>query len=302
MGILEVAHAAPELVVPANACDCHVHVFGPIARFPYWSGRTYLPGDAAVEELLALQQALDLQRVVIVHPSPYGADNRCTLDAAERINAGTISAARAVAVIDPATISGAELKAMHAGGVRGVRVNLESASQHDPKVAQRLLEDAAARVAHLGWHLQVYTNLPVIVQLAEAMARLPVPLVIDHFGRVPAAKGVAQPGFDVLIDLVGGGNTWVKLSAPHRISSAPDCSDVAPLARALIEANPERMLWGTDWPHPGGHPGTGGSPDLIEPFNPIDDGNALNRFARWVGDAARLQTILVDNPARLYDF
>ena len=302
MRILDVTHAAPDFTVPPNACDCHVHVFGPVAQFPYWSGRSYLPGDASVEQLLALQQALHLQRVVIVHPSPYGTDNRCTLDAVQRINAGTASTARAVVVIDPAMISDAELKAMHAGGVRGVRVNLESASQHDPKVAQRWLEDAAARIAHLGWHVQTYTNLPVIVELAEAIARLPAPLVIDHFGRVPAAKGIAQPGFDVLIDLAGRGNTWVKLSAPHRISSAPDCSDAAPLARALIDANPERMLWGTDWPHPGGHPGAGRSPDLIEPFNPVDDGNALNRFARWVGDAARLQTIMVDNPARLYDF
>ena len=126
--------------------------------------------------------------------------------------------------------------------------------------------------------------------------------MIDHFGHVPAAKGVTQPGFDVMMDLVKRGNTWVKLSAPHRISTAPDCADVEPIARALIDANPDHMLWGTDWPHPGGHPGAGRSPDVIEPFNPIDDGNALNRFARWVGDAARLQKILVDNPARLYGF
>lgn len=305
MKILQVQHAAPDFAVPPDACDCHVHVFGPVAQFPYWSGRSYLPGDASVEELLALQRALHLQRVVIVHASPYGTDNRCSIDATRRINAGGVSAARAVVVIDP-TISDAELKQMHADGVRGVRLNLESAGQHDPKVAQRLLEQAAARVAPLGWHVQTYTNLPVIVELAEAIARLPVPLVIDHFGRAPAAKGVTQPGFDVLLDLVKRGNTWVKLSAPHRISTAPDCADVAPLARALIAANPERMLWGTDWPHPGGHPrgqaDAGRSPDVIEPFNPVDDGNALNRFARWVGDQSRLQKILVDNPARLYGF
>ena len=302
MKILQVQHSALDFAVPPNACDCHVHVFGPVAQFPYWSGRSYLPGDASVEELLALQRELHLQRVVIVHPSPYGTDNRCTIDAARRINASGAPAARAVVVIDPATIGDAELKQMHTDGVRGVRVNLESASQHDPAAAQRLLEQAAARVAKLGWHVQTYTNLPVIVQLAEAIARLPVPLVIDHFGRVPAAQGVAQPGFDVMIDLVRGGNTWVKLSAPHRISSAADCANVGPIVRALVEANPEHMLWGTDWPHPGGHPGTGRSPDVIEPFTPVDDGNALNRFARWAGDAARLQKILVDNPARLYGF
>lgn len=302
MKILQVQHTALEVAVPPNACDCHVHVFGPVALFPYWSGRTYLPGDASVAELLALQRALQLQRVVIVHPSPYGTDNRCTIDATRRINAGGASAARAVVVIDPTTISDAELKQMHTDGVRGVRVNLESASQHDPAVARRFLEQVAARVAKLGWHVQMYTNLPVIVQLAEAIARLPVPLVIDHFGRVPAAQGVVQAGFDVMIDLVKGGNTWVKLSAPHRISNASDCADVEPIVRALIDANSEHMLWGTDWPHPGGHPGTGRSPDVIEPFNLIDDGNALNRFARWAGDAALLQKILVDNPARLYGF
>ena len=306
MKILDVQHSAVSFTVPSNACDCHVHVFGPVSQFPYWSGRSYLPGDAPVEQLLALQRALHLQRVVIVHPSPYGTDNRCSIDAAQRINAGAVasiaSTARVVAVIDPAAISEAELKAMHAAGVRGVRVNLESAGQHDPKVAQRLLEDAAARVAHLGWHVQTYTRLPVIVELAEVIARLPVPLVIDHFGRVSAAKGVAQPGFDVMVDLVRRGNTWVKLSAPHRISTAPDCADVEPIVRALVDANPDHMLWGTDWPHPGGHPVIARSPDVIEPFNPIDDGNALNRFARWVGDAAHLRKILVDNPAQLYGF
>lgn len=302
MKIIQVQHSAVDFTVPLHACDCHVHVFGPASRFPYWSGRTYLPGDASISELLALQGALQLPRVVIVHPSPYGTDNRCTLDAVVQINAKGADRARAVVVIDPATISDAELKSMHAGGVRGVRVNLESASQSDPKIAQRLLEAAAARVAELGWHVQTYTNLPVIVALAEVIARLPVPLVIDHFGRVPAAEGVGQPGFDVMIDLVRRGNTWVKLSAPHRISSAPDCHDVEPIARALIDANADHMLWGTDWPHPGGHPGTGRSPDLIEPFHPVDDGNALNRFARWAGDAARLQKILVDNPARIYGY
>ena len=132
---------------------------------------------------------------------------------------------------------------------------------------------------------------------------LPTPLVIDHFGLAQAAKGVAQPGFDAMLGLVQSGKAYVKLSGSYRISNAPDDADAAPLARALIAANPDRMVWGTDWPHPGG--GTPGTPrprDTIEPFRPIDDGRALNRLAEWTSGAAELRKILVDNPATLYDF
>ena len=296
--MLEVSHTPPDFAVPALACDCHVHVFGPVQRFPYWSGRGYTPGDASIADLLALQDLLHLQRVVIVHPSPYGTDNSCTIDALQRIGPRS----RGVVVIDPLTIGDAELARMHECGVRGVRVNLESAGLHDPKIAQTLLEQVATRVAPLGWHVQTYTTLPVIASLTDAIMRLPTPLVIDHFGRVPAAQGTAQPGFAALLALVKSGKTYVKLSAPHRISTLPDCADAKPIALALLEANPDRMLWGTDWPHPGGQPGAGRSPDRIEPFNPIDDGNALNRLARWIGDPGLLRKVLVDNPARIYDF
>ena len=296
--MLEVSHTPPDFGVPALACDCHVHVFGPAERFPYWSGRGYTPGDASIADLLALQDLLHLQRVVIVHPSPYGTDNSCTIDALQRIGPRS----RGVVVIDPLTIGDAELARMHECGVRGVRVNLESAGLHDPKIAQTLLEQVATRVAPLGWHVQTYTTLPVIASLADAIMRLPTPLVIDHFGRVPAAQGTTQPGFATLLALVKSGKAYVKLSAPHRISTQPDCADARPIALALLEANPDRMLWGSDWPHPGGQPGAGRSPDRIEPFNPIDDGNALNRLARWIVDPGLLRKVLVDNPARIYDF
>jgi predicted TIM-barrel fold metal-dependent hydrolase len=292
-----VTHSPPDFAVPPGACDCHTHVFGPGERYPYSPQRVYTPGDASIEDLLALQHALHLDRVVIVHPSPYGADNRCSLDATAKLGAR----ARAVAVID-ATTSERELREMHQAGVRGVRVNLETGGVHDPDQAGALLERAAARVAPLGWHVQTYTSLPVLAPLAGLIARLPTPVVIDHFGRAPAALGTAQPGFAALLDLVASGKAYVKLSAPHRVNADPDDAATAALARALIAANPERMLWGSDWPHPGGQRGGPAHIAQIEPFTPVDDGRALNRFARWAGSAAMIQRILVDNPARLYDF
>jgi predicted TIM-barrel fold metal-dependent hydrolase len=294
-----VTHAAPAFDVPAGACDCHVHVFGPYERFPLWSGRRYTPGPASVEDLLALQRALGLSRVVVVQASPQGTDNGCLLDALQRLSAGG-SQARGVAVVDGSTTD-RDLEAMHEAGVRGVRVNLESAGTNDPGVARRLLEEAAARVGALGWHVQTYTTLPVLVSVADTIRALPAPLVIDHFGRPTAAHGVGQAGFDILLDLVREGSAWVKLSAAYRISDHPDCADAGAFARALAEANPDRMLWGTDWPHPGGGGGPR-SPDVVEPFFPIDDGRALYRLAEWIGHPARLHKILVANPARLYDF
>jgi predicted TIM-barrel fold metal-dependent hydrolase len=294
-----VVHAAPAFDVPAGACDCHVHVFGPYDRFPLWAGRRYTPGPASVEDLLGLQRALGLTRVVVVQASPQGTDNACLVDALRRLPAGG-SQARGVAVIDAATTD-RDLAAMHRAGVRGVRVNLESAGTDDPAVARRLLAEAAARVAPLGWHVQTYATLPILVSVADAVRALPAPLVIDHLGRPVAAHGVGQAGFDALLALVREGRAWVKLSAAYRISAHPDCADAGALARALVDANPDRMLWGTDWPHPGGGGGPR-SPEVVEPFFPIDDGRALNRLAEWVADPVRLRKILVDNPARLYDF
>jgi predicted TIM-barrel fold metal-dependent hydrolase len=297
MTILGVAHAAPAFEVPAGACDCHVHVFGPVERFAFAPERMYTPGLASVEDLLALQRTLHLERVVIVQPSTYGSDNACTIDALRRLGAR----ARAVAVIDEAT-SDIALRGMHEAGVRGVRLNLETTGKRDPTVARELLARTAARVAPLGWHVQIYTNLAVIDGLHDAIQSLPVPLVVDHFGRADAAQGVSQPGFAALASLVESGRAYVKLSAPQRISAQADCADAAAIARALFEANPDRMLWGTDWPHSGGIPGVRRRPEVIEPFARVDDGAALNRLGSWAPDAVRLRKILVENPARLYGF
>ena len=284
--------------VPEDACDCHVHVFGTAAQFPFADRRLYTPPPAGVNALSALLRALHLSRVVVVQPSVYGTNNSCTIDGMRRLGAAR---ARGVAVIGEA-ISDAELDAMHRAGIRGVRVNLETAGESDPDLARRLLADAAARVAGRGWHVQVYTRLPVIAALSEEVARLPVPVVFDHFGGAPAAGGVGQPGFSALLDLVRAGHAYVKISAAYRSSNAaPAYADVAPLARALIDANPERVLWGSDWPHP--HAAAPGSErDALTPFYDIDDGLALNQLADWAPDAAMRRTILVENPARLYDF
>ncbi|MDB5806342.1 MAG: hypothetical protein JWN73_3664 [Betaproteobacteria bacterium] len=296
--IHEVTHSEIDFEVPKGACDSHVHVFGPAARYPYSPTRAYTPPDASVESLLKLQHALHMDRVVIVHPSPYGADNRASIDGAAALG---LDRARVVAVIDPATITDAELEAMHKGGVRGVRVNLESAGVHDPAAAAKQLQTASARVAPLGWHTQIYTTMEVIHALAPVMKTLPTAIVIDHMARADAAKGTKQPGFAELIDLIGSGKAWLKLSAPHRIGATPDDANTTAIAHAFIDANIERMVWGTDWPHPGGNRRE--SKEAIEPYNPIDDGRALNRFAGWLGgDAKKIKQVLVDNPALLYDY
>ncbi len=292
-----VQHQLIDFEVPALACDCHTHVFGPATSFPFDAGRVYTPGDASVADLLSLQRLLQLQRVVIVQPSPYGADNRCTVDGLLALG----DRARGVAVIANST-SEAQLQEMHHAGVRGVRLNLETGGMHDPVAAARQLEGLARRVAPLGWHVQLYTNLTVLAGLADVIGALEQPVVLDHFCGAQAALGTEQPHFDVLLDLARQGRAYVKLSAPHRISKLEDCADAAALAQALIAANPQRMLWGSDWPHPGARPGSIRRVDLIEPFNAIDDGRALNRLAQWAGDASTLRQILVANPARLYDF
>ncbi len=283
--------------VPSGACDCHVHVFGTAAAFPFTASRSYTPLPAEADELLALQQALRLSRVVIVQPSVYASDNSCTLDGMRRLG----DRARGVAVIDDRTTNAA-LDEMHRAGIRGVRVNLETAGETDPDAARRNLAAAVERVAPRGWHVQVYTRLSVIARLSEAVAGLPVPVVFDHFGGAQAAAGVDQAGFAALVALVGAGHAYVKVSAAYRSSEkVPAYGDVAPLARTLIAANPERIVWGTDWPHPHAAP-PGAALDAPTAFYDIDDGLALNQLATWAPSAAIRRKILVDNPARLYDF
>ena len=292
--------SAPNFEVPRGACDCHVHVFGDPVKFPFAEKRIYTPPGASVDELLQLQKSLHLDRVVVVQPSVYAADNSCTVDAVRRMGLR----ARGVAVINKST-SPAALDDMAAAGIRGVRLNLETntAGKFDPDAAKALLDATATQIAGRGWHVQFYTRLTTIAALKDHFAQLPFPLVFDHFGRAAAAQGPSQPGFDALLDLVKSGHAYVKISGAYRCSEkAPDYADVTPLAQALVKANPDRIVWGTDWPHPNSDAGRGKPlTDISAPF-PIDDGLLFNQMAKWVPDAGTRKKILVDNPARLYGF
>jgi predicted TIM-barrel fold metal-dependent hydrolase len=284
--------------VPAGACDCHTHVFGDPARYALAGDRVYTPEPASIEEMRALHRALRMDRVVIVQPSIYGTDNACTLDAVRQLG----SRARAVVVID-GRMSAAALDAMHKAGARGIRINLATSGQTDPAAARRLLQTAVEQLAGRPWHIQMYTTLPVIEAIRDQVAASPIPIVFDHFGGAQASPGIDQPGFAALQGLVRSGKAYVKISGAYRSSNAqPDYADVAPLAKALIAANPQRIVWGSDWPHPDSSRVAGRKATDVAPLLQIDDGRLLNQLAVWTPDAARRKLILVDNAARLYGY
>jgi len=281
--------------VPAGACDCHTHIHGDPAQFPFFSGRVYTPEMALPEEMAALHKALHMQRVVIVTPSVYGTDNSATLYGMKARGAD----ARSIAVIDAKTPD-SDLDAMNTAGVCGIRLNLATGGTSDPSVARQRLQTGIDRVKGRNWHIQIYTDLKMLSALKSELMAAPVPLVFDHFAGAQAALGVDQPGFSDVLDLVKGGRAYVKISGAYRASkAAPEYTDVVPFARALIAANPDRIVWGTDWPHPNSE---GGSVDRVSPLFQIDDGRLLNQLVVWAPDAATRRKILVDNPARLYEF
>jgi predicted TIM-barrel fold metal-dependent hydrolase len=282
--------------VPAGACDCHTHIHGDPARFPYFSGRVYTPEMATPEEMAALHKVLRMQRVVIVTPSVYGTDNSATLFGMKARG----NDARGVAVIDDKTPEG-ELDAMAKAGVRGIRLNLATGGTADPALGRQRFQAAVERVRRRNWHIQMYTNLATVTALRDLIAASPVPVVFDHFGGAQAALGPQQPGFADLLALLGSGKAWVKISGGYRASRlAPDYPDAAPLAQALIGANPDRIVWGTDWPHP--NSASGRPVSEVAPFFEIDDARLLNQLPVWAPDSAVRKKILIDNPARLYGF
>jgi predicted TIM-barrel fold metal-dependent hydrolase len=284
--------------VPAGACDSHTHIFGDPEKFPFFAGRVYTPEPASPEEMAALHKSLHLERVVIVTPSVYGPDNSATLFGMKARGA----TARGVAVIDDKTPE-SELEAMKAAGVRGIRINLATGGINDPAVARGRLQSAIDRAKGHDWHVQIYSNLPVLAALKSDLAQSPVPLVLDHFAGAQAALGVDQPGFADVVELVKSGKVYVKISGAYRASkAAPDYADVLPFAKALIAANPDRLVWGTDWPHPDAVTPPGKKPTDVTPLLQIDDGALLNLLAVWTPDASIRQKILVTNPARLYGF
>lgn len=278
----------PSRALPPLACDSHMHIFD--ARFspsPHWP-RT--PPQAPVAAYRRLQQRLGTSRAVVVTPSTYGTDNACTLDALDALG----DSARGVAVVD-AAVDGAELSRLAAHRVRGLRVNFVSPQSWGTTTAQMLSTLAHKVACHAdcgGWHIQVFAHPEQIVALEPVLQALPVPLVIDHLGRIDPAEGPSATAFGALRRLMDSGNTWVKLSGAYMRSAVqrPGYGDTLPLGRALVQAAPERLVWGSDWPHTTEAPGS------------VNDADLLDLLYAWAGSDALAHRILVDNPARLYGF
>jgi 2-pyrone-4,6-dicarboxylate lactonase len=272
----------PKFSPPRLACDAHCHVFGPAAKFPYAADAPYWPPDAPFEALQALHGKLGIERAVIVHASCHGADMRVTLDAIARA-AGRY---RGTAIIDE-TYGDVEFKRMHEGGIRGVRFNFVKHLGGRPDM--KFFDRTVARLAEMGWHLILHLDSSDLVEFRKKFESIPVPMVIDHMGRVKASEGLEQEPFRVLLSFMKNQNTWVKICGAERVSSkGPPFDDAVPFARALIEAATDRILWGTDWPHPN-----------VGKHMP-NDGDLVDLLARMAPTAELQRKILVDNPARLY--
>jgi len=290
---LEAKTTPVTFAVPNNACDCHTHIIGDPQKFPLFPARVYTPQPASPQEMAQLHKSLHIKRVVIVTPSVYGTDNSATLYG---IKARGVTA-RGIAVIDDKT-SENDLDILENCGIRGIRLNLATGGQTDPAAALKRLTAAIARIKARNWHLQIYTSAATLPAIKEQVLASPVPIVFDHFGGIQTALGADQPGLADLIDLLRAGTAYVKISGAYRASTqAPDYPDVAPFAKGFIAANPDRVLWGTDWPHPNTTPSAKVSPPLA-----IDDGRLFNQLAIWAPDPQARQKILVENPTRLYAF
>jgi len=273
----------PSWVPPPLACDAHCHIFGPADRFPYAPERSYTPTDAGYDQLRALHDFLGLERAVLVQASCHGSDNTAMLDAIAR-SSGRY---KGVAMVDAGTPQ-AEFSRLHAGGVRGVRFNFVKHLGGAPDMT--FFHETVGRLAPLGWHLQLHFDAADIPQFRPLLDALPVPFIIDHMARVKAAAGVEQPAFVQLLELMRGNpKAWVKISGSERVSvgRAP-FDDAIPFVRALVEAAADRVLWGTDFPHPN-----------ISADMP-NDGELVNLLARAIPDAALRTQVLVTNPATLY--
>jgi len=274
--------STPAIIAPPGACDCHAHVFGAAGRYPFAEGRSYTPPEASREEYLAMLATLGISRMVIVQPSVYAFDNRCTTEAVQSF--GT-HRARSIVMVPP-DISDRELQALHDGGARGVR--FITVSPGGGSLDQ--LRDVAARIAPLGWHIQMYVPAQTWHDLAPVIQGLPVPVVMDHMAGILADQTERDAGHAAVLRLLDGGRCWVKLSGYRASVAGYPYDDVAPLARKLATLVPERCVWGTDWPHPNMHE------------HMPDDGALLDLLADWVPDETQRHRILVDNPARLYGF
>jgi len=275
----------PRFRPPAGACDAHCHIFGPAARYPYAADRTYTPPDAPLSRFKALQDTLGLTRAVLVNASCHGRDNRVIVDAIAQ-SAGQY---RGVANADD-SFSDRDFETLHGQGLRGVRFNFVKHLGGVPDLGE--FERVLARIRPLGWHVDLHFDAADLLEFDALLQSLSVPFIIDHMGRVPTAKGLEQPPFQQLLRLARDNeNCWVKISGSERISSAgPPFTDAVPFAQALIDAAPDRMLWGTDWPHPN-----------IARHMP-NDGDLVDLIPLMMPDASMQRRILVDNPHRLYQF
>jgi len=268
--------------LPTGAWDSHCHVFGPAAQFPYATDRSYTPPDASYEQLRALHEYLGFSRAVIVQASCHGSDNRAMLDAIARSEGRY----RGVAIVDGSETD-AQLAELDAGGVRGVRFNFVAhlGGAPDLEVFDRTVE----RLAPLGWHVVLHLDAQDIVTYADRLERIPVPFIIDHMGRIKAQDGVEQSSFLALLDLMENPLAWVKVCGAERVSiGRRPFDDAIPFAERLIQAAPDRVLWGTDWPHPN-----------ISKDMP-NDGGLVDLMFRFCADPVLRQKLLVDNPLKLY--
>jgi 2-pyrone-4,6-dicarboxylate lactonase len=277
----------PQLVLPGGSVDTHVHIFE--RGYKLSPGRGYNPPYSTLADLNHLHRTLGIDRVVFTQPSVYGIDNSAILDGMAALNAETANRARAVAAIGM-DIGDDEIAALDASGVRGVRLNTDN--KGGMPIEMSAIPDLAARIAPFGWHIEFLFPGKDIIALMPIFAAVKVPISIGHFAYQPAIAGVRGPGFKALIELVRRGNTWIKISGANRVSATdlPPYDDVKPMAHALIEAAPDRILWGTDWPHPNKY--------LVNP----NDGDLVDAFGDWVSDQAMRRMIMLDNPAAFYRF
>ena len=277
----------PRTRLPKGSIDTHVHVFEP--GYALSPARGYTPPYSTLEDLRHLHATLGIERVVFTQPSIYGIDNSAILDAMSALHRETPERARAVVALDM-NFSDNDLEKMDRAGVRGVRLNTDN--KGGMPIAFDDIPELSARIKPFGWHLEFLFPGKDILELMPLFRALTVPMSIAHFAYQPAPAGVQARGFQALLELVRGGNCWVKISGANRVSRGdlPPYDDVAPMAHALIEAGPGRIMWGTDWPHPNKY--------VVNP----NDGDLVDAFGDWVGDEAKRQEIMVDTPAAFYRF
>lgn len=278
---------APNFAVPAGAIDTHVHVFE--SRYPMTPHRGYNPPDSTLDDLKRLHATLGIDRVVFTQPSVYATDNSAILDGMNSLNAETPDRARAI-IATGLDITEEAIAALDKAGVRGVRLNTDNKGGMPLEMNE--VPELCARIAPFGWHIEFLFPGYDIIDLLPVFEGLTVPMSIGHFAYQKAVDGVTAPGFQALLELMRQGNTWMKISGANRVSETdlPPYDDVAPMAHALIDAAPNRIMWGTDWPHP----------NKFE-VNP-NDGDLLDGFGEWVRDPDVRHSIMVDTPAAFYRF